>query len=90
LREDHDEQRAHERLERGRSGPWRTSVGRLQIPPPAAREGGRDHTRLEEPFRVAAGERHELVVHYQPIVSLVTDRIVGFEALTRGTTPRGA
>ena len=45
--------------------------------------------RLHNELRVGL-ERGEIVPHYQPIVSLDTGRILGFEALARWRRPKGA
>jgi diguanylate cyclase (GGDEF)-like protein len=44
------------------------------------------HMELENNLRLAI-EREELVLHYQPILSLKTEKIIGFEALVRWNHP---
>jgi EAL domain-containing protein (putative c-di-GMP-specific phosphodiesterase class I) len=44
--------------------------------------------KLETDLRLGM-ERGELIVYYQPIVSLASDKIVGFEALSRWQRPEG-
>jgi PAS domain S-box-containing protein len=44
--------------------------------------------RMETDLRRAL-EQHELLVYYQPITSLHTGKIAGFEALSRWKTPKG-
>jgi diguanylate cyclase (GGDEF)-like protein/PAS domain S-box-containing protein len=66
-----------------------------------AKEGGRDrHEIFDASTRLAAANRHEMiealrrgvaenqfVVHYQPVLDLVTRGLVGFEALVRWERP---
>jgi EAL domain-containing protein (putative c-di-GMP-specific phosphodiesterase class I) len=53
---------------------------------PSMRVDLQARSRLERDLRVAI-DRHELVVHHQPIVDIATDRIVGSEALLRWPHP---
>jgi diguanylate cyclase (GGDEF)-like protein/PAS domain S-box-containing protein len=61
--------------------------GGLQVFDEAMHERALAHLRLEMELRRAV-ERQELRVHYQPIVSLVNQHIVGFEGLVRWQHPR--
>ncbi len=51
-----------------------------------ARPPGDDDLRVEEELRRAV-EKGEFILHYQPIVDLVEDRVAGFEALARWRHP---
>ncbi|HEX5824311.1 MAG TPA: diguanylate cyclase [Candidatus Limnocylindrales bacterium] len=53
---------------------------------PEMSEATLERVELENDLRTAL-ERHELRLHYQPLVDLATDRIVGFEALVRWQHP---
>ncbi len=72
----------------------RQGRGRYEIFDPAMLERVMSRLQLETDLRKAL-ERQEFVVHYQPILDLGNQRIVGFEALvrwqhpTRGLTPPG-
>jgi diguanylate cyclase (GGDEF)-like protein len=69
--------------------------GRVHLHDAADDEGSSDRLRLAEELR-AGLDRHELVVHYQPKLSLRTGLVCGVEALvrwqhpTRGLLPPGA
>jgi diguanylate cyclase (GGDEF)-like protein/PAS domain S-box-containing protein len=60
--------------------------GRYELFDPAMHHRMVALLRLEEDLR-AALERHELRVHYQPIVNIASGRVAGFEALLRWEHP---
>ncbi|MCL4849503.1 MAG: EAL domain-containing protein [Acidobacteria bacterium] len=64
----------------------RTGKGRWVVFDPEAHAGATDRLCLEADLRLAV-ERHELVVHYQPIVDLDTGATVIVEALVRWMHP---
>jgi EAL domain-containing protein (putative c-di-GMP-specific phosphodiesterase class I) len=72
----------------------RQGRGRYEIFDPAMLERVKSRLQMETDLRKAL-ERQEFVVHYQPILELGNQRIVGFEALvrwqhpTQGLTPPG-
>lgn len=61
--------------------------GRLKIFAPDMRQKVRQRMELESDLRKALGT-DELLLHYQPIVSLETGGVVGFEALARWRHPQ--
>src|SRR5262249_22619567 len=61
---------------------------RSEVFDPAMHSSALQRLRLETDLRRGL-ENGELLVHYQPIVSLGTGRIIGFEALSRWRTPQG-
>jgi PAS domain S-box-containing protein len=65
-----------------------TGKARCEVFDDAMHVGALKRLQLETDLRKAI-ERHEFRVYYQPIVSLDTGRIVGFEALTRWQHPGG-
>ena len=61
--------------------------GRHEFYDLAMRQRARDRLRLETDLRLGV-ERDEIVVHFQPIVTVRTGAIEGFEALARWQHPR--
>ena len=60
---------------------------RLEVFEPAMQTAVLERLELANELRRAV-ERHEFVVHYQPIVEISTQRIIGTEALVRWEHPR--
>ena len=61
---------------------------RWEVFDPAMHSSAVKRLQLESALRRGI-ENKELLVYYQPIVSLASGRIVGFEALSRWKTPKG-
>ncbi len=61
---------------------------RCEVFDPAMHSTAVRRLKLETDLRLGL-ERGELIVYYQPIVSLASNRIVGFEALSRWQRPEG-
>jgi PAS domain S-box-containing protein len=61
---------------------------RCEVFDPAMHSTAVRRLKLETDLRLGL-ERGELIVYYQPIVSLASDKIVGFEALSRWQRPEG-
>ena len=66
----------------------RAGKARCEVSDPAMHANALKRLRLETDLRKAL-DQGEFRVHYQPIVSLLTDKIIGFEALTRWQRPEG-
>lgn len=66
----------------------RAGKARCEVSDPAMHESAVKRLRLESDLRKGL-EQGEFRVHYQPIVSLQTGKITGFEALTRWQRPEG-
>lgn len=66
----------------------RSGRARCELFDPAMHSRAVQRLKLETDLRQGI-ENGELIVYYQPIVSLANGNIVGFEALSRWQTPRG-
>jgi diguanylate cyclase (GGDEF)-like protein len=61
--------------------------GNLQLFEPSMHEAALEQLTLETELRTAIADR-QLVLHYQPVVSLITGHLRGFEALVRWNHPQ--
>src|SRR5438874_4085714 len=66
----------------------RAGKARCEVFDPAMHSSAVRRLKLETDLRVGL-ERGELIVYYQPIVSLASGKIIGFEALSRWLRPEG-
>jgi len=66
----------------------RAGKARCEVFDPAMHSSAVRRLKLETDLRRGI-ERGELIVYYQPIVSLASGRIIGFEALSRWLRPEG-
>jgi PAS domain S-box-containing protein len=66
----------------------RAGKARCEVFDPAMHSSAVRRLKLETDLRVGL-ERGELIVYYQPIVSLASGKITGFEALSRWQRPEG-
>jgi diguanylate cyclase (GGDEF)-like protein/PAS domain S-box-containing protein len=63
--------------------------GRVEVFTDELRARATRHLRVRTDLADAV-DRHEIVCHYQPLVDLATDRVVGAEALVRWQHPSGS
>jgi EAL domain-containing protein (putative c-di-GMP-specific phosphodiesterase class I) len=63
-----------------------TATGTFVFFEPGMSTNSIERLDLEDDLRMAL-ERDELVVHYQPLIDLATERVLGFEALVRWQHP---
>ena len=66
----------------------RAGKARCEVFDPAMHSSAVRRLKLETDLRLGL-ERGELIVYYQPIVSLTSGKIIGFEALSRWQRPEG-
>ncbi len=66
----------------------RAGKARCEVFDPAMHSSAVRRLKLETDLRLGL-ERGELIVYYQPIVSLMSGKIIGFEALSRWQRPEG-
>ena len=66
----------------------RAGKARCEVFDPAMHSSAVRRLKLETDLRLGL-ERGELIVYYQPIVSLASGKIIGFEALSRWQRPEG-
>src|SRR5947207_5989854 len=66
----------------------RAGKARCEVFDPAMHSSAVRRLKLETDLRLGL-ERGELIVYYQPIISLTTGKIIGFEALSRWQRAEG-